>query len=85
MTEKTRDGRKIGSGFAQAGRIVSGYDGGNHESHRDIVRCRSCGALLFPEDQRIHEDSHTNMDRLLCAAGIESEHSGTFDNKDEYL
>jgi hypothetical protein len=63
------DGQETGSGYSVAGQITVGFDGGNHPLKGDILRCRSCGSLLLPADQDIHDRLHTLIDKLLLRSG----------------
>jgi hypothetical protein len=58
---------QIPSGYQFAGRITTGFDGGNHPVKGDIWSCRSCGQLILPRDAGIHEDAHTKTDQLNLA------------------
>jgi hypothetical protein len=63
----------IGSGYEWAGRITTGFDGGNHPLKGDVIRCRSCGSLLTPDSQVIHESHHSQIDSLLQAGPASSD------------
>jgi hypothetical protein len=66
----------LGSGFEVAGVITVGYDGGNHTLKGEILRCRSCGTLLLPEDQSLHENLHDQLDRVLAFVAAEEAAGG---------
>lgn len=56
---------EIGSGYQWAGKITAAFDGGNHPVSGDVLRCRSCGGLLLPDDQAVHEGFHSLIDGLF--------------------
>lgn len=63
LEQKPVDG--IPLGYRLAGRITSGFDGGNHSLKSDVWACRRCGTFIQPGDDYIHDRHHAEIDSLL--------------------
>jgi hypothetical protein len=63
---------EIGSGFEAGGFLLLEPPGTHRDRYPEtagVLRCRSCGSLMVPGDQGIHERFHTIVDRALFKAG----------------
>lgn len=62
----TEDGPALPGGVESevAGRITTGFDGGNPLLKSDILKCLTCGSLILPSDQGMHRRYHAVIDSL---------------------
>ena len=58
--------------YSFGGLMTTGYDGGLHEIHGEVFRCGSCGALVFRDDQGVHDGHHARLDALAAPASTET-------------
>jgi hypothetical protein len=58
----------IPRGYSLAGRITTGFDGGNHPIKGNVWVCLDCGSLIAAGHTDVHDRFHAQIDGLLEAA-----------------